>query len=99
MTSECLCWLCGLVRATYFICLPFPFLLFNLSGGRHIGRFSTIKLEPNHRRRGRTINWQDLYFPIGCGKVKDGVPANIPLMRQTDGSFIPVSVLFASRPG
>lgn len=53
---------------------------------------STIKLEPNHRRRGRTINWQDLYFPMGCGKVKDGVPANIPLMRQTDGSFIPVRV-------
>lgn len=53
--------------------------------------FSSLKLDTNQKRRGRTIDWQDLYFPIGCGKSKGGIPPNIPLIRQADGSYAPVS--------
>lgn len=59
-----------------------------------LNRISSLKLEPSVRRRGRTIDWQDLYFPIGCGMVKDGVPANIPLIRHSDGSYTPVNWIF-----
>lgn len=52
--------------------------------------FSSLKYEANQKRRGRTIDWQDLYFPIGCGMVKGGVPPNVPLIKQSDGKYVPV---------
>lgn len=54
--------------------------------------FSSLKYDGNQQRRGRTIDWQDLYFPIGCGMQKGGVPANVPLVKQSDGSYVPVRV-------
>lgn len=65
-------------------------------GGLHEHRcfsaifFSSLKFDSNQKRKGRTIDWQDLYFPIGCGMVKGGVPANTPLEKQPDGSYAPV---------
>lgn len=52
--------------------------------------FSSVKFDANQKRKGRTIDWQDLYFPIGCGMMKGGVPANTPLAKQSDGSYAPV---------
>lgn len=53
---------------------------------------STLKFDGKEKRRGRTIDWQDLYFPIGCGMVKGGVPANVPLIKEMDGSYTTVGV-------
>lgn len=54
--------------------------------------FSSLKFDTNQKRRGRTIDWQDLYFPIGCGMAKGGVPPNVQLAKQADGSYTPVTI-------
>lgn len=37
------------------------------------------------------LDWQNLYFPIGCGMVKGGVPTNVMVTQRPDGSFGPAS--------
>lgn len=50
----------------------------------------TLKSEDRPKKKGRLVDWKNLYFPIGCGMMKDGVPADVPLVQQPDGSFVAV---------
>lgn len=43
--------------------------------------------ELSTKRRGLTLDWKNLYFPIGCGMVKGGVLPNVPVVQRPDGSF------------
>lgn len=43
--------------------------------------------EERVRKKGRLIDWKNLYFPIGCGMVKNGVPANVMVIQRPDGTF------------
>lgn len=47
--------------------------------------------EEKFRKKGRLLNWEDLYFPIGCGMVKGGVPTNIMVVQRPDGRFGPAT--------
>lgn len=47
--------------------------------------------EEKFRKKGRLLNWEDLYFPIGCGMVKGGVPTNIMVVQRPDGTFGPAT--------
>lgn len=54
----------------------------------------TLKSEDRPRKKGRLVDWKNLYFPMGCGMIKGGVPADVPLVQQADGSFSPVNIQF-----
>lgn len=49
--------------------------------------YRVLSPEEKVRKRGRLIDWKNLYFPIGCGMVKNGVPANIMVVQRPDGTF------------
>lgn len=50
----------------------------------------TLKSDDRPKKKGRLVDWKNLYFPIGCGMLKGGVPADVPLVQQADGIFLPV---------
>lgn len=50
----------------------------------------TLNSENRPKKKGRLVDWKNLYFPIGCGMMKGGVPPDVPLVQQADGSFLPV---------
>ena len=48
----------------------------------------------NEKSVGQTVAWKDLYFPIGCGMVKDGVKPNIPVVQRPDGTYTSVTIYY-----
>lgn len=34
---------------------------------------------------GVTVSWEDLYFPVGCGKFDGGARLNVPIIKVEVG--------------
>lgn len=49
--------------------------------------------EEKTKKKGLSLDWKDLYFPIGCGMVKGGLMPNVPIVQHPDGTFA-VSCVF-----